>query len=88
MSKLAPIRVCASCEFVFDMRLHPVGKGCPQCSFASYGARQVYGKKCYGYLKSQKPFYNRFIVAARYQAYAEITRVRKNQTDFSLNLFG
>lgn len=49
--KTAKLRVCASCEWIFK----GVGE-CPKCQFGSYGARFVYGDKCYRYHKNQKPW--------------------------------
>lgn len=37
---IAKLRVCASCEWIFNN-----GVGCPKCQFGSYGAHYVYGKK-------------------------------------------
>ena len=52
------IRVCASCEWVFKS----TDPTCPKCAFGSYGARFVYGNKCYAYLKNQKPWKDRKLV--------------------------
>jgi len=46
----AKLRVCASCEFVFENH-----DSCPMCGFAHYGARSVYGDKCYKYKKTRQP---------------------------------
>jgi len=53
--KSAVIRVCASCEWVYDTRKQTT-TDCPLCGFASYGARSVYGKRCYKYLYTQIPW--------------------------------
>ena len=50
----AKLRVCASCEWIFKIK----GKMglCPKCGFATYGAKFVYGNKCYKYAKTQQPW--------------------------------
>jgi hypothetical protein len=54
----AKIRCCVSCAWVYrESEKIPC---CPACGFgASYAARYVYGKKAYGYLNSQKPWFER-----------------------------
>ena len=54
--KKATVRVCASCEWIF--RDHA---SCPQCGFAHYGARWVYGPAAYRYEKTQEPWKNKKI---------------------------
>ena len=62
--KCARLRVCASCEWVFKFPEKFYWKDgtivstcCPKCGFgASYGARSVYGEKCYRYQKNQQPW--------------------------------
>lgn len=49
------LRVCASCEWIFKTG----GVECPACGFGSYGARWVYGDKCYTYAKTQEPWKNK-----------------------------
>lgn len=56
MRKIANLRVCASCEWIFKGNTD-----CPQCEFGSYGARYVYGDKCYQYAKTQKPWMDKKI---------------------------
>lgn len=56
MKKPAKLRVCASCEWIFD-----TGIECPQCQFGSYGAHYVYGKQAYQFKKTQKPWITRKI---------------------------
>jgi hypothetical protein len=51
MKKPAKLRVCASCEWIFDK-----GIECPKCGFGSYGAYYVYGNKAYTYKKTQHPW--------------------------------
>ena len=55
--KDAPLRVCASCEWIF-LLTETIGC-CPKCGFAHYGARFVYGDKCYRYAKTQEPWLKR-----------------------------
>lgn len=43
----AKLRVCASCEWIFN-----TGIGCPKCLFGSYGAYSVYGNNAYRYAKN------------------------------------
>ncbi len=54
----AKLRVCARCEWIFKRKSKT---GCPKCEFASYGARFVYGDKCYKYMISQEPWMKRKI---------------------------
>lgn len=56
--RTARLRVCASCEWIYN------GHGmCPKCGFASYSARSVYGITCYRYRTTQEPWYNRMMAA-------------------------
>ena len=50
----AKLRVCASCEWIFKKL-----ESCPQCGFAHYGARFVYGNSCYKYAVTQKPWFDK-----------------------------
>lgn len=56
MKKLAALRVCASCEWVFKL---PAPEGCPKCLFGHYGARYVYGNRAYRYARTQEPWYRK-----------------------------
>jgi len=55
--KTAALRICSSCEWVFERPVQPVGPvgffGCPKCGGASYGARWVLGPSCYRVKKTQ-----------------------------------
>jgi hypothetical protein len=51
MSIRAKLRICAQCKWIYD-----TPTDCPQCGFASYGARYVYGNKAYRYKKTQEPW--------------------------------
>ena len=50
---IANLRLCASCEWIFEYKEHEM---CPKCGFGSYGAHWVYGKKAYKYKKTQEPW--------------------------------
>ena len=50
------LRVCGSCEWIFKEYLV-----CPKCGFAYYGAKSVYGDKCYKYAKTQQPWIDKKI---------------------------
>lgn len=52
--RYAKLRVCASCEWIF--RKVKGNVSCPKCGFGHYGARYVYGNKCYKYEITQKPW--------------------------------
>lgn len=61
--KSAALRICASCEWVFERPREPDGApgriGCPQCGFASYGARWVLGHSCYRVKRTQERWLKR-----------------------------
>lgn len=62
----AKLRCCASCEWVYK------GPGdCPQCGFASYGARYVFGDKAYRYQYTQEPWKRRALI----QRESELLRI-------------
>ena len=54
--KRAKLRACASCEWIFNK-----GATCPLCGFGSYGARYIYGNKCYRYQYSQVRWFDKRI---------------------------
>jgi hypothetical protein len=65
MGKLrAKLRVCASCEWIFSISDAKKGD-CPKCGFGHYGARYVYGNKCYRYKRTQEPWLERKLDAYR-----------------------
>jgi hypothetical protein len=64
----APLRVCMSCEWIYRGSNEP----CPKCTWPSYGARFVYGDKCYTYLKTQKPWKDKKMAAYFYELDEEI----------------
>lgn len=59
----ARLRICASCEWVFDRRppqpSGETGAGCPKCGFASYGAHWVLGHACYRVKSTQERWLKR-----------------------------
>ena len=57
--KFSKLRVCASCEWIFDISEANENGGCPKCGFGHYGARYVYGDKAYKYKKTQEPWIER-----------------------------
>jgi hypothetical protein len=61
--KLAKLRVCASCKWIFSNKHID---GCPKCSFAHYGAHYVYGNKAYYYQYSQKPWKDKKLIEYGY----------------------
>lgn len=65
----APLRVCASCEWVFKG-----GTECPKCRWVSYGARFVFGPKCYRYAVSQEPWKQRKLFERSMELEDEIRR--------------
>lgn len=71
MKKLAILRVCASCEWVFRL---PAPDGCPKCQFGHYGARYVYGNRAYRYEKTQKPWYDKKMFNFSMGLWREINR--------------
>lgn len=50
----AILRICASCEWIFRTTDHEYT--CPKCEWVSYGARFMYGEKCYKYEITQEPW--------------------------------
>lgn len=56
MSQWAMLRTCAKCEWIYK---RSEGEECPKCGFASYGARFVYGDKCYRYAVTQHPYFDK-----------------------------
>ncbi len=53
MSKKASLRCCGSCMWIYK----GADRTCPQCQWASYGARYVFGDKAYRYAKTQRPWF-------------------------------
>lgn len=69
MKPLAPLRVCASCEWIF---LLPAPDGCPKCQFGHYAARFVYGKRAYRYAVTQQPWFDKKVERYKMALRAEI----------------
>ena len=69
----ARLRVCASCEWIFKDF-----ESCPKCEFAHYGARFVYGNKCYKYAKTQQPWLKKKIAKYMYKLSKEIENANHN----------
>ena len=63
MKKLAALRVCASCEWIFKLKRPNQIEECPKCRFGSYGAYYVYGSKCYRFKRDQKPWMDKKLFA-------------------------
>lgn len=55
----AKLRVCASCEWIFETSEETENSGCPKCHFGHYGARFVYGNPAYRYAITQKPWFDK-----------------------------
>ena len=72
MKKIADLRICASCEWIWKISIN--GKGCPKCGFGSYGAHWVLGDNCYKYAKTQKPWMDQKIRKYRLELLAEINK--------------
>jgi predicted RNA-binding Zn-ribbon protein involved in translation (DUF1610 family) len=68
----AKLRTCASCEWLFKESVSCLS--CPKCGFAHYGARFVYGDKCYKYSKTQQPWLDKKIVQYIKQLRDEVRR--------------
>lgn len=68
MKKLANLRVCASCEWIFKLSEY---QACPKCGFAHYGAYYVYGAKCYKFAKTQEPWLNKKVEKYKYELWRE-----------------
>jgi len=83
--KYAKLRVCASCEWIFR-KTNP-DLGCPQCGFAHYGARYVYGNKCYIYEKTQKPWFDKKIRFYEYELLKTIRDSKPKEDNFKLIKF-
>lgn len=73
----AKLRVCASCEWIFeyDPQGGLYGDGdCPKCGFAHYGARYVYGDTAYKYKYTQRPWLDKKVKTYTSKLYDEIVK--------------
>jgi hypothetical protein len=78
--KIAKLRVCASCEWIFDIKdEHPEYGGCPKCEFVHYGARYVYGNKCYKYKETQEPWIDRKLDSYRRKLITHVEKTNENK---------
>lgn len=75
--KTANLRVCASCEWVYRFTQ---SRECPKCGFASYGARWVYGNKCYRYEKTQELWLEKKLTKYEMQLRQEISIPRSRRS--------
>ena len=71
MSSKAKLRVCASCEWIFNITSAKQGS-CPKCRFTHYGARYVYGSRCYEYAKTQQPWVDKLVATYKGKLLDEI----------------
>lgn len=78
MSKKAKLRVCASCEWIFNE-----GVECPKCGFGSYGARYVYGDKAYRYKNTQQPWLDKKVSDYTIKLLKEITPNKNGMSKLS-----
>lgn len=72
IAKMAALRVCASCEWIFKG-----GPGCPQCGFGSYGAHFAFGDAAYRYARTQRPWRERKMAAYSMQLDKQIAAALK-----------
>lgn len=83
--KIAKLRVCASCEWLFTLVTNE--EGCPKCGFAHYGARFVYGPKAYRYAVTQQPWADRKMREYAFKLSAEIQESNRSRSASSTGLF-
>lgn len=71
--KIADLRTCASCEWIFSASANNKdGRACPKCGFGSYGAHYCYHSKAYRYAKTQKPWFDKKMSTYAFKLHAEI----------------
>jgi len=63
----AKLRVCSCCEWIFKD-----SGNCPKCGFGHYGARRVYGDKCYQLAVTQERWLDKKLWAYRNKLLKEI----------------
>lgn len=54
---------------------------CPKCGFGSYGARYVYGDKCYKYERTQQPWFEKKLDKYRLNLLGEISEAKEARGD-------
>lgn len=81
----AKLRVCASCEWIFergDNKEEGMEGCCPKCCFGSYGARHVYGDKCYRYKRTQEPWKQKRLDTYEFKLQQEIDEWNESKKPF------
>lgn len=88
----AKLRVCASCEWIYkvdglveyvkyDEKGNPtpimVIATCPKCGWSSYGAKHVFGNKCYKYAKTQEPWIEKKVCVYKMKLMDEVEETIK-----------
>jgi hypothetical protein len=77
--KIAKLRCCMSCEWIFNHTKERDGVDCPKCQMPSYSAHYVYGDKCYRFQYSQIPWMNKKLDRYRVELQLEITNDRNSR---------
>lgn len=78
MPKSNLLRVCASCEWLFKAKNYSAE--CPNCGFGSYAASDVYGRKAYRYVISQKPWIDRKLGEYEWQLRQVVDKANKEHS--------
>lgn len=69
------LRVCFECQYIFDLETRDK---CPACSSTlNDGAREVLGPNAYHLRKSQKPWFDRQILAHSHHLRAMIKEIEE-----------
>jgi hypothetical protein len=85
--KKAILRVCACCEWIFkEDEDSKKNGGCPKCGFAHYGARFVFGDKCYEYQYTQYPWLKRKLADFELELRKEIDNTNKIKKPETISL--
>ena len=66
------LRICASCEWIFED-----AKDCPKCGSAHYSAHSVYGNRAYAYKYTQQPWMDRQLELYQMQLEKEIAQTNQ-----------
>ena len=56
MPKVALLRTCGHCHWIFEWKDAESKTGCPQCGFGSYSAYSVHGRMAYKFKFTQEPW--------------------------------